>query len=80
MLSKGVPSTFANIKALYSDPSKKSTIQELVESYTSEKQMNGSADKSANGDGPSKFEQAVPYFLAQHYNYHLSRDLDKAMK
>ena len=32
-LSKGVPSIFADVKALYSDPSKRATIGELVESY-----------------------------------------------
>jgi hypothetical protein len=32
-LSKGVPSIFADVKALYSDPSKRAIIGELVESY-----------------------------------------------
>jgi peptide alpha-N-acetyltransferase len=80
MFNKGVPSTFPNIKALYADPSKKAIIEELVTGYTSEKKMNGSADALTNGDVSDRFEQSVLYFLAQHYNYHLSRDLSKAME
>ncbi|KAM5453833.1 hypothetical protein MaudCBS49596_002456 [Microsporum audouinii] len=81
MLRKGIPSTFANIKTLYTNPEKLAVIQELVEGYAAgdlKDQPNGSADKQANGD-ESRFEGSVLYFLAQHYNYHLSRDLEKAM-
>ncbi|KAL8700642.1 MAG: hypothetical protein Q9224_000870 [Gallowayella concinna] len=88
MLHKGVPSTFANIKALYSDSAKRDTIQGLVESYlegtyaplangTSEKQIDG--EKHATSK-QSPFELSVLYFLAQHYNYHRSQDLAKAME
>ncbi|OJJ49399.1 hypothetical protein ASPZODRAFT_1468944 [Penicilliopsis zonata CBS 506.65] len=80
MLRKGVPSLFANIKTLYANPSKRDIVQELVEGYASgnvELQSNGSADKQANGDN-KYFEASTYYFLAQHYNYHLSRDLTKA--
>lgn len=85
MLHKGVPSTFANVKALYPDTGKKNTIQDLVQGYATGKATslpNGSAEKQANGDSekPGLFTPSVRYFLAQHYNYHLSRDLTKAMK
>lgn len=85
MLRKGVPSTFANVKALYPNSTKKTTIEELVEGYAKDKatpQTNGSAEKQANGDSekPDLFAPSVRYFLAQHYTYHLSRDLAKAMK
>lgn len=76
MLQKGVPSTFNNIKSLYIDPAKRQTIQDLAEGYNSTKQVNGSAE--TNGDHKDRFPEAVLYFLAQHYNYRLSRDLDKA--
>ena len=82
MLHKSVPSTFANIKALYSDTKKRDTIQELVEGYVNgahNVQSNGSAEKQVNGDVPP-FEASVYYFLAQHYDFHLSRDLTKATK
>lgn len=79
MLNKGVPSTFPNIKALYANPSKKAIIEELANGYTSEKKMNGSTGNQVNGEISDRFEQSVLYFLAQHYNYHLSRDLTKAM-
>lgn len=77
-LNKGVPSTFPNIKALYTDPEKKSIIEELVLGYTSEKTMNGSTEGKVNGETSEIFEKSVLYFLAQHYNYALSRDLAKA--
>ncbi|GAB7348405.1 hypothetical protein MBLNU459_g6838t1 [Dothideomycetes sp. NU459] len=78
MFRKGVPSTFANTKALYSDTSKLQTIQKLVESYATEDGVNGSAEKT-NGDSQQDlWKIAVNYFLAQHYNYHLCQDLSKA--
>ncbi|KAF2632025.1 N-alpha-acetyltransferas-like protein 15 [Macroventuria anomochaeta] len=77
-LNKGVPSTFANIKSLYADAEKKAIIEELVLGYESEKKANGSAKEETNGDKSDRFEQSVLYFLAQHYNYVLSRDLKKA--
>ena len=85
MLHKGVPSTFANIKALYSTAAKKDQIQELVEGYVvanASSFINGSAGKQENGDAekPDQFAPSVRYFLAQHYNYHSSRNLAKAMK
>ena len=102
MLKKGAPSTFANVKSLYTDVAKRDTIQSLVESYAASAnptQVNGSAEKQpdkADGEKPadgtdahveekqvngnvSQFDSSVRYFLVQHYNYHLSRDLEKAM-
>ncbi|KAM0286435.1 hypothetical protein ACHAQH_000861 [Verticillium albo-atrum] len=73
-LNKGVPSTFANLKHLYSDASKKEILASLVHEY-----VESDADKPANGDA-TKGEAAALYYLAQHYNYHLSRDLAKAME
>lgn len=81
MLQKGVPSTFNNVKALYTDNAKRETIEELVESYSTEKQTNGNASEAApDGDHKDHFAEAVLYFLAQHYNYKLSRNLKKAMQ
>lgn len=77
MLKKGVPSLFVNIKQLYVDPAKRDVVQELVEGYISEKAANGSAE--SNGDN-NEFLSCTYYFLAQHYNYHLSRNLSKAME
>ncbi|OJD11704.1 hypothetical protein AJ78_07572 [Emergomyces pasteurianus Ep9510] len=82
MLRRGIPSTFANIKSLYTNTTKRDAIQELAEGYASGQlgsQANGSAEKQTNGDA-SMFESSVYYFLAQHYNYHLSRNLEKATK
>lgn len=79
MLKKSVQSLFANIKMLYTDSSKRDVVQALVEGYVSGKgsQPNGSAE--TNGDN-NEFLSSSYYFLAQHYDYHLSRNLPKAME
>lgn len=82
MLHKGIPSTFANIKALYADNAKLTIIQDLVEGFAAGKvssQTNGTPEKQVNGN-VDLFNPSVRYFLAQHYNHYLSRDLSKAMK
>jgi tetratricopeptide (TPR) repeat protein len=66
---KGVPSTFANLKALYNDESKKQTIEQLVLGY---------AAQDNNEENGKNWNLAVNYFLAQHYDYYLCRDLEKA--
>lgn len=77
MLDKGVPSTFANLKHLYVDSSKKETLGALAVEYLDSKKSEGASE--ANGDA-LKGEGAALYYLAQHYNYHLSRDLEKALE
>ncbi|KAL2207124.1 N-terminal acetyltransferase A, auxiliary subunit [Sarocladium strictum] len=72
MLNKGVPSTFANLKHLYSEPAKKSTLAKLAEKYL--------ASSDIDTTSKDKGEAAGLYYLAQHYNYHLSRDLNKAIE
>ena len=82
MLHKSVPSIFANIKALYTDTAKRSMIQELAESYVSgthNPRTNGTSEKQVNGES-SLFESFALYFLAQHYNYNLTRHLPRAME
>lgn len=80
-LNKGVPSTQANVKALYADPEKRAIIEELVLGYASEeKQANGSVNGNSNGDTSDPFKKSVLLFLAKHYDYALSRNLDKAME
>lgn len=76
MLNKGVPSTFANLKHLYTDDFKKSTLESLVQEYLSS--HTGTTEKT-NGDD-TKGDAAALYYLAQHYNYYLSRDLAKALE
>lgn len=78
MLDKGVPSTFANLKHLYTDPSKRDTLGSLAHEYLESKHAS-SENVTTNGDA-LKEEPAALYYLAQHYNYHLSRDLAKAME
>lgn len=90
MFAKGVPSTFANVKQLYSDPAKRAVFQELVEGYSKEEpQANGGAEKQESNGSPKtngnsksdvNWPLSVNYFLAQHYNYPISQDLSKASK
>ncbi|KAK8879638.1 tetratricopeptide [Apiospora arundinis] len=77
MLDKGVPSTFANLKHLYTDSSKLEALGALAHEYYEAKKSDAGAAKS---EDPFKGEGAALYYLAQHYNYHLSRDLTKAME
>lgn len=70
MLNKGVPSTFANLKHLYSDKSKKETLLKLAEEYLH--------SQKSDSDSKDKGEAAALFYLAQHHNYHMSRDLAKA--
>ncbi|RFU35927.1 hypothetical protein B7463_g393, partial [Scytalidium lignicola] len=77
MLDKGVPSTFANLKHLYSNPSKRDTLAGIAEKYININKTVTSQELKPDGD---KGTSAAYYFLAQHYNYYLSRDLDKAME
>jgi tetratricopeptide (TPR) repeat protein len=75
MLTKGVPSTFTNVKSLYTDESKRNTLVELVEGYLEKPapEANGSAK-------PSRLKESSLYFLAQHYDYYVTRDIVKAQE
>lgn len=79
MLGKGVPSLFANLKHLYSNSFKKETLLSLVQEYIEKQEVLKDGEAKVNGDTPQG-NSAVYYFLAQHYNYHLSRDLTKGME
>ncbi|KFY43335.1 hypothetical protein V495_03997 [Pseudogymnoascus sp. VKM F-4514 (FW-929)] len=79
MLDKGVPSTFANLKHLYSNKSKQQTLLEVVNEYINSKRGQTNAEPKRSGD-TSKGDSSAYYYLAQHYNYHLSRDLDQALE
>jgi peptide alpha-N-acetyltransferase len=79
MLDKGVPSTFANLKHLYANATKKEILLALAQQYIDSGKSEENSEPKRNGD-TSKGASAAYYFLAQHYNYYLSRDLDKAME
>lgn len=82
-LRKGVPSTFANIKALYADPAKREVIFGLVNSYyeaqqTEPRETNGGSTTSS--PAPPTFELWTLYFLALHYDHYRTRDTNKALE
>jgi N-alpha-acetyltransferase 15/16, NatA auxiliary subunit len=74
MLNKGIPSTFANLKHLYSDAFKRDTLLTLATEY-----LDTCGDAESGADS-TKGTAAGLYYLAQHHNYHLSRHLPKAME
>ena len=79
MLDKGVPSTFANLKHLYSDESKKEALESLGLAYVEKCENTPEPKEDGKGD-KTRGKAAGLYFLAQHYNYHMSRDLRKSME
>ncbi|OQO12244.1 hypothetical protein B0A48_02885 [Cryoendolithus antarcticus] len=96
MFTKGVPSTFANTKQLYADPVKMETIVDLVKGYSEEEPYtNGGAEQREANGGIERSESSkavspeviaknwglsVNYFLAQHYDYYLCRDAERAQQ
>ena len=81
-LRKGVPSTFANIKALYTDVFKRETIFNHVYSYHQEHEKLDD-EVATNGDvdlkEAARFRIWTLYFLAQHYDHFSTRDFSKAL-
>lgn len=75
-LAKGIPSLFADVKALYTDSSKRSIIGELAESYRISLEQSNTFSPRPNPDGDAA-EDVVEsttsylwtlYFLAQHHS------------
>ncbi|CAD6506337.1 BgTH12-07263 [Blumeria graminis f. sp. triticale] len=79
MLNKGVPSTFANLKHLYSSLFKKEVLGELAHQLLSHSEDGGNTDLKDQVI-LLRLKSSIYYFLAQHYSYYLSRDLEKAME
>jgi len=65
-LTKGIPSLFADVKALYVDKEKQQAIEDLVESLR-EKYPVSSPPPNADVE-PTTYLWTL-YFLAQHYSY-----------
>lgn len=74
VLDKGIPSTFANLKHLYSDFFKQIALCEIVEEYLETRENDETNADSSRGKG------AAIYYLAQHYSYFRSRNLTVAME
>ena len=80
LLGRRVPSTFNNIKTLYSQHSKQEIIQDLVEGYHKDPPASAATVAIQSDAAKDDFEASVLFFLAQHYNYYRSRDLPKALQ
>jgi hypothetical protein len=88
-LSKGVPSTFVSLKSLYTNPSKRQTIQDLAESYLASLKADNifppaeSSKAQTNGTGnhePPTTLLWTLYFLALHYSHPKSeRDVPRSL-
>lgn len=74
-----MPSTFANIKALYADAAKRQIIFELAESYSTAQEKNGDI---TNGEASetARFRLWTLHFLGKHYDHALTRDAEKALE
>jgi len=81
LLERGVPSTFANIKALYRDPVKREIFPRLVHKLLEAKEAGTKENQKteANGDSAGSIKWVL-YFLAQHYDHYRTRDSKKALE
>lgn len=81
LLQRGVPSTFANIKALYRDPAKREVVPQLVHKLlkAEEAKAKECEKTEANGDSAGSIKWVL-YFLAQHYDHYRTRDSKKALE
>lgn len=92
LLKKGVPSTFANVKALYADAEKRVIILDLVQGYAAsldneepqvvETPTNGDTNGSgvAKTTKSSEFKLWTLYFLGQHYDHYRTRSTEKSLE
>lgn len=71
-LTKGVPSLFADIKALYSDDTKQQIVEEIVEAAKEDFSPDSSSASSSSASVEPTTYLWTLYFLAQHHSY-LSR-------
>jgi len=89
-LSKGVPSTFVSLKALYSNPGKREIIQDLAESYLKSLKANSTFPpplvSATEPNGTSSQKEAPTtllwtyYFLSLHYAHPKShRDVQRSL-
>lgn len=69
-LTKGIPSLFADIKALYGDPHKQQIIEDIVEALRESLSSEHSPPPPSSGpDEPPTTYLWTLYFLAQHYSF-----------
>ncbi|KAF8624974.1 hypothetical protein AX15_005610 [Amanita polypyramis BW_CC] len=64
-LERGIPSLFADLKALYKDESKRQSIEEIAEESVKNQKPDASA---SNSEEPTNYLWTL-YFLAQHYSH-----------
>lgn len=82
-LDKGIPSLFADIKALYNDHEKMQVIADIVEALR-ERLSSQPASSPSDSEPPSTYLWTL-YFLAQHYSHNSDHKralslLDEALK
>ncbi|GLB39170.1 putative N-terminal acetyltransferase A, auxiliary subunit [Lyophyllum shimeji] len=76
-LTKGIPSLFVDVKALYTDDAKRQVIEDIVETARADfspESASPSSSSAAAGAEPTTYLWTL-YFLAQHYSY-LNRPKD----
>ncbi|RPA78796.1 N-terminal acetyltransferase catalytic subunit [Ascobolus immersus RN42] len=82
LIKKGAPSAFLSIKAVYKDTSKQAITLKVVEDFLAETRANPPADDASEADKTRHTENIVwaLYFIALHYDYYRTRNLDLAFK
>ncbi|KAF5383319.1 hypothetical protein D9615_004982 [Tricholomella constricta] len=72
-LTKGVPSLFVDIKALYCDDSKRQIVEEIVEAARADFSPDSTSPSPSSSSAPTDLEPTTYlwtlYFLAQHHSY-----------
>jgi peptide alpha-N-acetyltransferase len=73
-LTKGIPSLFVDLKALYEDVGKKSIIEGLMETWRDSLASDGKSPFQQNSSSSSADSEPTTYlwtlyFLAQHYSF-----------
>lgn len=67
-LEKGIPSLFADLKALYVNKEKREVIEDVVDSLREEYTPTATTSSQYKGVEPTTYLWTL-YFLAQHYSY-----------
>ncbi|KII91268.1 hypothetical protein PLICRDRAFT_38004 [Plicaturopsis crispa FD-325 SS-3] len=67
-LTKGVPSLFADVKALYGDVQKRQVIEDIVEGLRQSLVSEPSSSTLSSADPPTTYLWTL-YFLAQHHSF-----------
>lgn len=82
LIKKGAPSAFLSIKSVYKDVSKQEITLKIVQDFLAELKASPPAEDASEED-KEKYQETLVwtlYFIALHYDYFRTRNLDLAFK